>query len=185
MEIMILGLAIFIAVHLLPEARAVRAAIVTKVGENGYKGIFSLLSFAGLALVVIGKGKAAFIRVWEPVSWSYVVTNVSMMLALFCLVCFKLPGNLNRFTAHPMLWGITCWSFGHLFTNGDKASIILFGSFLTYALIDMALANRRGAAPSGRRSPLSRDAINAVIAAVAYVALANLHPWFTGATLIR
>jgi len=185
MDKMILGLAIFFAVHLFPSATSVRSLVVSKLGANGYKALFSLLSFAGLALVVIGKGQAEFTPVWEPASWSYVVTNICVMLALFCLVAFKMPSNLKRFTAHPMLWGITLWSCGHLFTNGDLASITLFGSFLAYSLIDMALATRRGARPTGRKVPFISDAAIAVIAAGVYVALANLHPYFTGASLIR
>lgn len=185
MEIMILGLALFIAAHLFPGAVAARAAVIGKLGEKGYKGIFALLSLAGLVLVVIGKGKAPFIPVWEPASWSYVATNISMMLALFLLVAFNMPSNVKRFTAHPMLWGITLWAGGHLFTNGDRASIILFGSFLAYSLIAMLSANRRGATPGGGKLPLRSDAIVAVIAAIAYVVLANLHPWFAGVTLVR
>jgi len=185
MEIMILGLAIFFAVHLLPRVPAVRSPLFSTLGENVYKGIFSLISFAGLALVVIGKGRAEFVPVWEPASWSYVVTNVCMMAALYCLIAFKLPSNLKRLTAHPMLLGITFWSCGHLFTNGDKASIVLFGSFLAYSLLDMFLASRSGARPVGHKISFRHDAIIAVSAAAVYVALANLHPYFTGATLIR
>jgi len=185
MDKMILGLAIFFAVHLFPSATAARKLAVTKLGANGYKALFSLLSLAGLVLVVIGKGDAEFILVWEPASWSYVVTNVCLMIALFCLVAFKMPSNLKRFTAHPMLWGITLWSSGHLFTNGDLASITLFGSFLAYSLVDMALATQRGAKPTGQKVPFRSDAVVAVIAAGVYVVLANLHPYFTGAALIR
>jgi len=182
---MILGLAIFFAMHLLPRVPAVRSPLFSTLGENAYKGIFSLISLAGLVLVAIGKGRAEFVPVWEPATWSYVVTNVCMMAALYCLIAFRMPSNLKRFTAHPMLWGITFWSCGHLFTNGDKASIILFGSFLTYALLDMFLASRSGVRPTGQKVSFRYDAMIVVISAALYVALANLHPYFTGATLIR
>jgi uncharacterized membrane protein len=185
METMILGLAIFFAIHLLPTFSAVRSMLLLKLGEKTYKGIFALISFAGLALVVIGKGKAEFIPVWEPASWSYVVTNISMLLALYCIVAMHVQSNIKRFTAHPMLWGITFWSCGHLFTNGDQASIILFGSFLTYALLDMFSANRRGAKPQGKAISLRYDAMIAVGSTIGYVVLANLHPYFTGMTLVR
>jgi uncharacterized membrane protein len=185
METMVLGLAIFFVIHLLPTFSTLRNTLFAKLGEKPYKGIYALISFAGLALVVIGKGEAEFIAVWEPLPWSYVVTNVCMLLALYCLVAFIMESNLKRFTAHPMLWGITFWSCGHLFTNGDQASIILFGSFLVYSLFAMASANRRGAKPTGRKISFRHDAMIAVISTVAYVGLANLHPYFTGMELVR
>jgi len=185
METMILGLAIFFAIHLLPTFSTLRNALFTKLGEKPYKGIFALIAFAGLYLVVTGKGEAEYITVWEPASWSYVVTNACMLLALYCLAAMHMQSNIKRFTAHPMLWGITFWSCGHLFTNGDQASIILFGSFLTYSLLDMFLANQRGARPQGLPVPLRYDAMIAVFSTVGYVVLANLHPYFTGMELVR
>ena len=185
METMILGLAIFFTIHLLPTFSKLRNALFTQLGEMPYKGIYALISFAGLALVVIGKGEAEFIPVWEPLSWSYVVTNVCMLLALYCLVAMNMQSNLKRFTAHPMLWGITFWSCGHLLTNGDQASIVLFGSFLVYSLVAMFSANRRGARPTGRKISVRHDATIAVISTVVYVGLANLHLYFTGMELVR
>jgi uncharacterized membrane protein len=185
METMILGLAIFFAIHLLPSIPTLRNALFVQLGEMPYKGIYALIAFAGLALVVIGKGEAEFIAVWEPLPWSDVVTNVSMIVALYCIVAMNMQSNLKRFTAHPMLWGITFWSCGHLFTNGDQASIILFGSFLAYSLFAMFSANRRGAKPTGRKISVRHDATIAVISTVAYVGLANLHPYFTGMELVR
>jgi uncharacterized membrane protein len=185
METMIFGLVVFFSIHLLPSVPTLRNALFSRLGEKPYKGMFALISLAGLYLVVTGKGEAEFVPVWEPASWSYVVTNISMMLALYCLVAMNMQSNLKRFTAHPMLWGITFWSCGHLITNGDQASMILFGSFLVYSLFDMVSANRRGARPAGKKISIRYDAIVVVISAVVYVVLANLHPYFTGATLIR
>ncbi len=185
METMILGLAIFFAIHLLPAAPAARNALFLKLGEKAYKGIYTLISFIGLYFIVTGKGDAAFIPVWTPPSWSYVITNISMVLALYFIVAMNMKSNIRRFTAHPMLWGITFWSAGHLATNGDQASIILFGSFLAYSLFDMFSANQRGARPEGKKIPLRHDAIIAVISTVGYVVLANLHPYFTGMELVR
>jgi len=185
METMILGLAVFFAIHLLPSVPTLRNALFAKLGEMPYKGIYALISFAGLYFIVTGKSEAEYIDIWEPATWSYVVTNVSMIIALYCIVAMHMQSNLKRFTAHPMLWGITFWSCGHLFTNGDKASIVLFSSFLAYALFAMYSANRRGAKPLSKRISFRYDAMIAVISTVVYVVLANLHPYFTGMELIR
>jgi len=182
---LILGLAIFFAMHLLPTFTTVRNALYLKLGKKGYKGLFALISFVGLYFIVVGKGAAAFIPIWEPPSWSYVITNISMVVALYFIVAMHMKSNIRRFTAHPMLWGITFWSCGHLATNGDQASMILFGSFLAYSLFDMVSANRRGARPEGKKVSIRYDAIIAVISTIGYVVLANLHPYFTGITLVR
>ena len=185
METMILGLGIFFAIHLLPTFSPLRNVLVETMGENVYKGIYALISFVGLYFVVTGKGEAEFVAVWEPATWSYVVTNLSMLVALYCLVAMNMQSNLKRLTAHPMLWGITFWSCGHLFTNGDQASIVLFGSFLTYSLFGMVSANWRGAKPEGKKVSFRNDAMIMVISTIIYVGLANLHPYFTGMELVR
>ena len=185
METMILGLAIFFAIHLLPTFSIARNVLFLKLGEKAYKGVFALISFVGLYFIVTGKGAAPMVPVWEPPKWSYMVTNISMVFALYFIVAMHMKSNIKRFTAHPMLWGITFWSCGHLATNGDQASMILFGSFLAYSIFDMVSANRRGARPKGKKISLRHDAIIAVISTVGYVALANLHPYFTGITLVR
>ncbi len=64
METMILGLAIFFAIHLLPSVSTLRNALFGMMGEKPYKGIYALISFAGFVLVVIGKGEAEYIPVW-------------------------------------------------------------------------------------------------------------------------
>ncbi|MDT8375116.1 MAG: NnrU family protein [Mariprofundaceae bacterium] len=185
METMILGLAIFFSIHLLPSVPPLRNALFKKLGEKPYRGIYALVSLTGLVLVVIGMGETGFVAVWEPPKWSYMVTNLSMLVALYCLVAMHMQSNLKRFTAHPMLWGITFWSGGHLMSNGDQASIVLFGSFLVYSLVAMASANLRGARPAGKKISLRYDAMIAVISTVAYVGLANLHLYFAGVELIR
>ena len=185
MEILILGLAIFFAIHLLPSVPVARNLIFLKLGKKAYKVVYALISFVGLYFIVTGKGAAPFVSVWNPPSWSYVITNISMLLALYCIVAMHMKSNIKRITAHPMLWGITFWSCGHLATNGDQASMILFGSFLVYSLFDMASANRRGATPKGKAISIRYDAIIAVISTVGYVVLANLHPYFTGIELVR
>lgn len=87
-------------------------------------------------------------------------------------------------TAHPMLWGISAWATGHLLANGDKASVMLFGSFLIYSLFDMVSANRRGARPTGKALAIKTDAIVLIISAVVCIALMFFHDWIAGVPII-
>ena len=83
MTLLIAGLLAFFAVHLLPTLPARRAALVGRLGANGYKALFSLLSLAALSLIVIGKGDAAFVPVWTPPPWTRHVTMALMLPVLW------------------------------------------------------------------------------------------------------
>ena len=184
MELLITGLIIFIAIHLVPAKVSLRESLVGRLGENGYKVGFALISLAGLVLIVIGKGSTEFIEIYEPQSWGIHVTGLLMLFAIVSMVSFKLETSIRRITAHPMLWGITFWSAGHLFANGDAASLLLFGSFLIYALFAMASANRRGSTPAVGKMSLMQDGIALVVSSVIYVALMMMHAHFTGISLM-
>ncbi len=53
---MILGLVLFLGAHTLTTQRKLRGRLVASMGEGLYKGLYSLVSLAGLALVVWGFG---------------------------------------------------------------------------------------------------------------------------------
>ena len=184
MELLITGLIVFIAIHLIPAKVSLRESLVGRLGENGYKVCFALISLAGLALIVIGKVEAEFIEIYEPQSWGTHVTGLLMLFAIVSMVSFKLETSIRRITAHPMLWGITFWSAGHLFANGDAASLLLFGSFLTYALFAMVSANQRGARPAAKKMSLMQDGIALVVSSIIYIALMMMHAHFTGISLM-
>jgi len=184
MNILILGLVVFMAAHLLPTAPAWHQAARLRLGEQRYKGVYSLVSLIGFVIIIVGMGRAEFSPVWEPPAWGRAAAAVLMALALYCLAAKSLKSNLKRVTAHPMLWGITFWSSGHLLSNGDLASALLFGSFLAYSLFDMWSANRRGARPSGEAASVFDEAKLVAISAVAYLLLAFAHPWIAGVPLM-
>jgi uncharacterized membrane protein len=107
-----------------------------------------------------------------------------MPVALTLLVAAFMPTNLKRFTRHPMLWGVTIWAAVHLLSNGDLASLILFGSFGAFSLFDMWSANRRGAELSSQALPYWRDLLVVVVGAIVYVAFLKSHAWLFGVPLV-
>jgi uncharacterized membrane protein len=164
MSILIAGVIIFFGVHLFSYARALRAAAIGRLGEGPYKGIYSLISVTGLALIIWGYFRtragpaAADILYWPPV-WG---RHVTMVLVLFAMICFAIylhQGRLKRLLRNPMSIGIALWAAGHLLSNGKLASVILFGAFLLYGLIDIAINSLRGTvpnfAPKPRHDPIS------------------------------
>jgi len=185
MDTLILGLVIFFAMHLLPSVTAPYTAVKNKLGEKPFKGLFALISLAGLVLIIMGMGKAEFIPLYEPPYWGRHVTAFVMLISLYCLISSEAKTSIRVVTAHPMLWGISAWSAGHLLANGDQASVILFGSFLIYSLFAMFSANRRGARPKGENLDLKTDGIVLVAAAVIYIGLMVFHASFAGVPIME
>ena len=83
------------------------------------------------------------------INWTRYVAMVLMVPVFILLFAAYLPGEIKAKVKHPFLVAIKTWALAHLIANGDLASIILFGSFLAYAVFDrMALQRRQSAATS-------------------------------------
>lgn len=184
MSLLITGLAIFFLIHLIPSIPSFRANLINKLGENPYKGVFALASLAGFVLIVMGKGGAAFVPIWNPSPMYAVFTKLMMLPAMVFLIAAYAPCNLKRHTRHPMLWGVVLWAGGHLLINGDLASILLFGSFLAYALFDMASANARGATLQTEQKPLMNDIMVIVGGGVVYALTGLFHQNLFGVAIV-
>ena len=184
MLLLSLGLVVFVGVHLVPSFPSLRQALIAQLGERQYRAVFSLVAFVGVGLLVAGKANAAFVALWQTLAAGRYVAAVLMPLAFILLAAANMPGNVKRFTRHPMLWGVTLWAAGHLAANGDLASLILFGGLGAYSLFDMWSANRRGARKSETRYPLTRDLMVIATGLAAYVAFLLLHPYLFGVSAI-
>ena len=57
LAILILGLVVFIGAHVFVTRRAARAALIARIGEGPYKGLFSLVSIIGVVLIAYGFGQ--------------------------------------------------------------------------------------------------------------------------------
>ena len=175
MNILIIGLIIFIGIHLVPWFPAFKASLTNKMGANGYKAMFSIVSFIGLGLIIYGKAYAEFIPVYDPPSWGRHFVMAAMLLVLILFPAANMPTNIKRFIRHPMLVGTLLWGVAHLTANGDKASVILFGSLGVYAILAMWSANNRGATTSTQVVPFTKDLIVIVAGLIAYALLASFH----------
>jgi uncharacterized membrane protein len=136
---MILGLAMFFGVHSLTTMRAPRAALIARIGDGPYKALYSVVSLIGIILIAYGFSQyraAGMIEIWNPPRWLRHVNNLLLWPAFICIAAAYIPGDIKRVLKHPMLVGIKLWAFGHLLANGDLGSIILFGSFLAWAVYD-------------------------------------------------
>jgi len=186
LAILILGLAVFIGAHVFVTRREARAAVIARIGELPYRGLFSLVSLLGIVLVVWGFGHyraAGYIQVWEPPVWMRHVTVALVWPAVVLVTAAYIRGNIQRKLKHPMLAGIKLWAFAHLLSNGDLGSIILFGSILAWAVYDrISLKHRTDAGgPPIPAGGMRNDVIAVVVGTVLYLALGFLfHPLFIG-----
>ena len=142
----ILGLVVFLGTHVFVTMRDHRAAVVARIGEWRYRGLFSLVSIVGI--VLIGYGFAAYraagpIMLWYPPGWTRHIVVALMWPASICVAAAYIPGNIKRVLKHPMLVGVKTWAFAHLCANGDLGGIILFGSVLAWAVYDRITLKHR------------------------------------------
>lgn len=194
--VMILGLVLFFGVHLITTQRQLRAGFVAAMGEGAYKAVYGLVALAGLVLIAWGFAayrKAGMIEVWEPLVSAGALTvlrhiTVALMLPAVILVAASyIRGRIYVAVKHPMLAGIKLWAAAHLLANGDLGSIILFGSFLAWAVFDRVSLKHRAdsGAPPIPVGGLSNDLIAIAVGIVAYLALAFVfHPVVIGVPVI-
>ena len=179
---MILGLALFLGVHALTTQRELRARVIASSGGSGYKIGYSLVSALGLVLIVWGFAHyraTGMWEIWTPPTALKHLTVALMLPAVILVVASYIRGRIYTTLKHPMLTGIKLWAAAHLLANGDLGSIILFGSFLGWAVFDRISLKHRadsGAPPIPVGGP-TNDLIAVAVGIVAYLALGfAFHP---------
>lgn len=170
MAILILGLLLFLGIHLLPTLTGLRSRLHDRLGEKRYKGLFSLASALGLVLIVIGYGRApAEPRLFAPFIGAIHIAPLAMAVSFVLLAAANMRTHIRRKLRHPMLIGVLIWSLVHLLANGELRATLLFGAFLAWAAIDLASATARGAVKSFQPS-VGQD-IGAVVGGIGLAAL--------------
>jgi len=186
MGVLLIGLVLFLGAHVFVTLRGPRAAVIARIGEWPYKGLMSLVALVGLVLIGYGFGQYRaddWIELWSPPRWTRYVTEILMWPASIFVVAAYSRGEIWRALKHPMLVGVKTWAVAHLISNGDLGSIVLFGSFLAWAVYDRITLKRRsdpGAPPipvGGRRN----DVIALVVGTLLYLVLGFIfHPIVVG-----
>ncbi|MGD9942278.1 MAG: NnrU family protein [Burkholderiaceae bacterium] len=187
MVYLVAGLILFLGAH---SVRIVaddwRSAQLVRLGEKGWKGLYSLVSLAGLVLIVWGYGQTrmAPVDLWTPPLWTRHLASLLTLLSFVLITAAYVPRNhLKQRIGHPMLAGVKLWAFAHLLANGRLADVVLFGAFLVWAAVDFRAARRRDRL-AGVRYPAGTPAgtvMTLVVGALAWAAFAfYLHAWLIG-----
>lgn len=159
MTLLIIGLVVFLGVHSTRVfAEGWRTQMRAKLGDNGWKGIYSLLSIAGFVAIVYGYGQARLepTVLWASPLWVKHLASLLTLLAFVLLVAAYVPGNgIKARLHHPMVLGVKVWALAHLIANNTLADLLLFGGFLVWAVLSFRAARGRDRAagtvyPPGR-----------------------------------
>jgi uncharacterized membrane protein len=190
LTVMILGLVLFFGVHTLTTQRELRARLIASLGEGTYKIGYALVSLVGLALIVWGFADyraTGWIDIWHPPKVLKHIAVALMLPAVILVAAAYIRGRIYSAIKHPMLSGVKLWAAAHLVANGDLGGIILFGSFLGWAVFDRISLKRRvdaGAPPIPIGGPVN-DLIAIAVGIVAYLALAfAFHPVVIGVPVV-
>jgi len=183
--ILVLGLLVFLGMHIFVSFRDARADIIARMGRHAYRALFALVSLAGLALIIWGYGQYRaheWIQVWSPPAFMRHITVGLMLFAVVFFVAAFIPSHIKTRLKHPMLASIKTWAFAHLLSNGDFGSVLLFGAFLAWGVYARIAAKRRGELGAQTEPPgWTNDAIVVVVGVVVYLALGYaFHPVVIG-----
>ncbi len=172
---LVVGLALFLGIHLVTTQTQMRNGLAARMGEGTFKGLYSLVALAGFALIVFGYHKAQLMPGKNPVLWSAPhwgrhITMLLMLPVFPLLFATYLPGRLSAAVRHPMITAVKFWALAHLFVRGDAASLLLFGGLLAWAVYDrISLKQReRAGLVSLKSGPIRNDAIAVVLGLVVY-----------------
>ncbi|MFY9831374.1 MAG: NnrU family protein [Methylocystis sp.] len=189
MLVLVLGIVVFLGVHSLTTFRETRAGLIERFGLGPFKGAYALASIIGFALIVWGFSlyrAEGLIHVWTPPTWTRHIAIPLMWFAFVALACMNpAPSKIRGWLRHPMLVSIKIWALAHLLANGDAGGMVLFGSFLAWAVFDRIAVKKRGDLGAPRISSFTRaDGVALGVGTLAYVAMLFLHPVLIGVAVI-
>ena len=185
MSVLILGLLVFLGVHSTGIfAPAWRDRMAARLGEIPWKGLYSAASLVGFVLIVWGYGLARQdpVAIYAPPVWLRHLALLLMVPVFPLLLATYLPGRIQSTVKHPMLSAVKLWAFTHVLVNGNLADLILFGSFLAWAVADRISLKRRTPPPVPGAPPGKANDVIAIVGGLAlYGAFVMvLHTWLIG-----
>jgi uncharacterized membrane protein len=189
MTLLLIGLLLFLGVHSMSiVAPRWRDAMATRIGEQPWKGVYTLFAVVGFVLIVKGYAAARLdpTVLYAPAPWLRHVAFALLLPVFPLLLATYLPGRIKRAAKHPTLLATKFWALAHLLANGMLADVVLFGAFLAWAVADrISLTRRPARAVPALPGSRANDAIVIVGGLAIYAAFALwLHPLLIGVPVI-
>jgi len=143
-NLLVAGVLLWSVVHLFPAiATGGRRALVARLGDGPYRGLFALLIVCSLVCIVLGWRSTTPVAVYTPAPAMRSVTLGLMVVALILFVSARAPTDIKRLIRHPQLTGVLTWAVAHLLSNGDSRSLVLFGGIGVWTIVEMFVINAR------------------------------------------
>ena len=184
MLMLVAGLVLFLGVHSVSiVSRSGRDALVQKLGEGAWNGLYSLVALAGFVLIIYGYAKAreAPVPLYQLPTAARHASALLMLPVFVLLAAAYLPGRIQRAAKHPMLLAVKFWALAHLLANGTLADVLLFGGFLAWAVADRISVKRRGVVAPQAPGSAVNDAIAVVVGLAIYgLFVGGAHAWLFG-----
>jgi len=144
-----LGLALFLGIHLIRAlAPQWRDTQIARLGDKGWKGLYTVVSIVGFGLILWGFSRARLepIVLWTPIRGMNHAAAALMLIAMILIAAAYVPRNhFKAKLQHPMTLSVKVWAFAHLIANNTLADVMLFGSFLVWSILVFRAARRRPA----------------------------------------
>ena len=178
----IAGVLLWSLTHFIPSlARPFRESTIARLGNNAYRGVFSLLILVSIGLIVLGWRNTPEVYIYHLPQWSRPVGFLLMILSFILFGAANYPTAIKRSIRHPMLTGMIVWSISHLITNGTSRALVLFGGLGLWALAEILLINAREGAYAPPDAPgFKQEAKGLAISAIIFIVVLFLHPYFSG-----
>lgn len=161
--------AMFAGTHMVLSSLEVRGKLVSRLGEKGFVGVYSLVAFATfvpLVWVYLGNRHAGGL-IWNfaavpgvrPIAVALAVIAIALIAGAVLHPSPALVGikkawgarGLTRITRHPMFMGIALWAFSHLLLNGFLTDVLFFGGMFAFSLAGAAHQDARKLATEADR----------------------------------
>ena len=187
MPYLVAGLFVFLGVHSLRIfAEGWRTRALQRATEGSYKGLYSLVSVLGLALIIYGFGVAREtpIMLWVPPVGMRHAASLLTLAAFILLAAAYVPRNsIKARVHHPMVLGVKAWALAHLLSNGSVAHLVLFGAFLAWGVANFIAARKRDRVLATQYPPgtVTSTAVTVVVGVLVWAAFAfKLHGLLIG-----
>jgi len=189
MLMLLAGLIVFFVPHSVAlVAPGWRNRMLMHLRAGSWKGVYSLISAAGLALMVLGfaQARGTPVVLYRSPVWLHYVTWLMMLPVFPLLLAAYLPGRIKTAAKHPMLAAVKIWATAHLLVNGTLADVLLFGSFLIWAVAVRVSLKRRVPAPVPAAPPSRYNDLIALVLGLGLYALFiyRLHALLIGVPLL-
>ena len=180
------GIFIWSFAHLFPALNPhARRRLHDKLGENRYKGLYSLIIVFGLVLIIAGWRSVMPTGVYAPPMAPNPLVSLLVLAALILFAASAIPGNIKRFVRHPQMVAVILWGAAHLLTNGSNRAVVLFGGLTLWAVLEIILCSKRdGEWQMPAKAAVKSDVITVVIGIVVFAVVAFFHPNLFGVAAI-